>query len=45
MNAVSTKVLLRSFPPVCPIARFIFTLWHPGMFLGHVMHVMNTLGM
>jgi len=45
MNAaVSTKVLLRFFPPVCSSARFIFTLVCLGMFWVHVMHVMNTLG-
>jgi hypothetical protein len=32
MNAVSTKVLLRFFPPVCSFARFIFTLSCLGMF-------------
>ena len=32
MNAVSTKVLLRFFPPVCPVARFIFSLSCLGMF-------------
>jgi len=29
MNAVSTKVLLQFFPPVCPFARFIFTFVMP----------------
>jgi hypothetical protein len=32
MNAVSTKVRLQFFPPVCPFARFIFTLSCLGMF-------------
>jgi hypothetical protein len=44
MNAVSTKVLLRFFPPVCPFARFILTSSCLGMFWVHVMHVMNILG-
>jgi hypothetical protein len=42
MSAVSTKILLRFFRPICPFARFIFTLWCLGMFWVHVMHVMNT---
>jgi len=29
MNAVSTKVLLRFFPPVCPFARVYFHLVMP----------------
>jgi hypothetical protein len=44
MNAVSPKVLLRCFPPVCPVARFIFTLSCLGMFWVHVMQIMNTIG-
>jgi len=32
MNAVSTKVLLRFSPPVCPFAPFIFTLSWLGRF-------------
>jgi hypothetical protein len=32
MNVVSTKEQLQFFPPVCPFARFIFTLSCLGMF-------------
>jgi hypothetical protein len=41
MNALSTRVMLQFFPPVCPLPHFLVTLVFLGLFWVHVIHVLG----